>query len=377
MTLINLLTRIHFADGVLEDALHSELEANDKRRPLVVTAEDRTTNMEAERFFSAFPARSRPVVFSDIPHLPSENAAHEIASLYKKNNCDVLVAYGPNRVINLAKSARVAIAHDTTPLVELSVGEGGSRRIAKKLPALFVVPSVLGFAAAVSDFSRITLDDGRQVLLSARSMTPCIAICDPTITLDASVQDTVTAAAGVVSRSVDSYLSPGYHPPADGLALDALNRIWLNMGAALRDENLAARREIMAAGLNSSFALQKGQCIVQALGNAVAMASRSRPDPSAVSGVVLSHLVEFYEDRLNGRCEQVKRSLHIDDGCKLGDGLRRMLSAWPLPKRLADLGVEVSALSPAANIAANDRAISNGPRNMGRGEIRHLLALAH
>ena len=376
MTLINLLTRIHFADGVLEDALHSEIEANDKRRPLVVTAEDRNANIEAERFFSAFPTRSRPIVFSDIPHLPSESAAREIASIYKENNCDVLVAYGPNRVINLAKSARVAIAHDV-PLVELSVGEGGSRRISRELPSLYVVPSVLGFAAAVSDFSRVTLDDGRQILLSARSITPCIAICDPTITLDASAQDTAIAAAGVVSRSVDSYLSPAYHPPADGLALDALNRVWLNMGPALKDENLPARREIMAAGLNSSFALQKGQCIVQALGNAVAMASKSRPDPSAVSGVVLSHLVEFYEDRLNGRCEQVKRSLHIDDGCKLGDGLRRMLAAWPLPKRLSDLGVEVSALSEAANIAANDRAISNGPRNMDRVEIRQLLTLAH
>lgn len=377
MTLINLLTRIHFADGVLEDALHSEIEANDKRRPLVITAEDRNANIEAERFFSAFPTRSRPIVFSDIPHLPSESAAREIASIYKTNNCDVLVAYGPNRVINLAKSARVAIAHHDVPLVELSVGEGGSRRISRELPSLYVVPSVLGFAAAVSDFSRVTLDDGRQILLSARSITPCIAICDPTITLDASAQDTAIAAAGVVSRSVDSYLSPAYHPPADGLALDALNRVWLNMGPALKDENLPARREIMAAGLNSSFALQKGQCIVQALGNAVAMASKSRPDPSAVSGVVLSHLVEFYEDRLNGRCEQVKRSLHIDDGCKLGDGLRRMLAAWPLPKRLSDLGVEVSALSEAANIAANDRAISNGPRNMDRVEIRQLLTLAH
>lgn len=376
MTLINLLTRIHFADGVLEDALHSEIEANDKRRPLVVTTEGPTTNLESERFFSGFPRRSEPIVFSDVPHLPSESAVRDIAKLYKEKGCDVLVAFGPNRVINLAKSARVAIAHDE-PLVELSVDEGGSRRIAKKLPSLYAVPGVLGFSAAVSDFSRVTLDDGRQVLLSARSMTPCLAICDPTLTLEASKEDTLTAAAGVVSRCVDSYLSPGYHPPADGLALDALNRVWLNMKPALKKENLAARREIMAAGLNSSFALQKGQCTVQALGNAVAMASSSRPDPSAVSGVVLSHLVEFYEGNLNGRGDQIKRSLHIECECTLGEGLRRMLAAWPTPKKLSDLGVEVSALSEAAKIAANDRAISNGPWTLGRSEIRQLLSLAH
>ncbi|MEX0281415.1 MAG: iron-containing alcohol dehydrogenase [Arenibacterium sp.] len=376
MTLINLLTRIHFADGVLEDALHSEIEANKKRRPLVVATEGPTANLEAARFFSGFPRRADPIVFKEVPHLPSESAVRKVAKLYKENDCDVLVAYGPNRVINLAKSARVAIAHDE-PLIELSVSEGGSRRIAKTLPSLYAVPSVLGFSAAVSDFSRVTLDDGSQILLSARSMTPCIAICDPTLTLDASEEDTVTAAAGVVSRCVDSYLSPGYHPPAEGLALDALNRIWLNLDSALSHEDLPARREIMAAGLNSSFALQKGQCTVQALGNAVAMVSRSKPDPSVVSGVVLSHLVEFYEGTLKGRSEQIKRSLHIESDCTLGEGLRRMLAGWPFPKKLSELGVEVSALNEAAKIAAKDRAISNGPRNFDRSEIRQLLALAH
>ncbi len=376
MTLINLLTRIHFADGVLEDALHSELEANEKQRPLVVILQDRAGSFEAERFFSSFPRRSKPTVFTDVPHLPSERAARDIARAYRDNDCDVLVAFGSNRVINLAKAARVVIAHDE-PLSDLSVGEGGSRRISKALPPLYAVPSVLGLAATVSDFARVTVDDGRQVLLSSPSLTPDIAICDPTITLDASEEDTTTAVAGIVSRAVDIYLSPGYHPPADGLALDALNRIWLNAAAALKDENLPARRELMAAGLNSSFALQKGQSAVLALGNAVAMASKSHPDPSAVSGVLLSYLVEYYESRLNGRCEPVKRSLHIDTRQSLSDGLRELLASWPGPKKLSDLGVELSALSEAARIAADDRAISNAPRNLGRSEIRNLLALAH
>ena len=37
MTLITYLTRVHFADGVLEEALWSELKVNHKSRPLIVT----------------------------------------------------------------------------------------------------------------------------------------------------------------------------------------------------------------------------------------------------------------------------------------------------------------------------------------------------
>ncbi len=376
MTLINYLTRVHFADGVLEEALHSELEANGKRRPLVVADEDRAEELGAERFFSSFPRLAEPIVFSDVPHLPTERAVHAVAQLYQDNACDVLVAYGSNRVIDLAKAARVAIAHDE-PLDALSVEEGGSRRISKDLPPLYAVPGVLGFAAAVSDFASLQLEDGRQVMMSSRRMAPCITICDPTVTLGATYEDSVFAAAGVMSRAVDSYLSPRYHPPADGLALDALGRIWANVGPALSDDNLPARRELMAAGLNGSFALQKGHCVVQAIGHAVSVASKAKPDPSAVGGIVISHLVDFYDEKLNGRCAQVKRSLHIDNGRRLAEGLRDLVESWPFPKKLSDLGVEVSALSTAAKVASQDRAISNGPRNLGQSEIRAVLSSAH
>ena len=39
MTLITYVTRVHFADGVLEEALWSEVEVNRKTRPLIVTDE--------------------------------------------------------------------------------------------------------------------------------------------------------------------------------------------------------------------------------------------------------------------------------------------------------------------------------------------------
>ena len=57
MTLINYLTRVHFADGVLEEALRSEMEVNGKRRPLIVAEDGHLDGAVAERFFSSFPIR--------------------------------------------------------------------------------------------------------------------------------------------------------------------------------------------------------------------------------------------------------------------------------------------------------------------------------
>ncbi|MEM7271073.1 MAG: iron-containing alcohol dehydrogenase [Pseudomonadota bacterium] len=376
MTLINFLTRVHFADGVLEEALRSEIEANGKRRPLAIADRNCNSKMLSERLYAGFPVKAEPVLYSDVPHQPTEVAAREIASLYRDHDCDLLVAFGSSRVIDLAKTARVVIAHKES-LGALSVEEGGSRRISDEMPELYAIPGILGFASAISDYARVTLKGGRQVLLSSPNLIPRIAICDPTLTLETPAHETAYAAAGVLSRGIDSYLSPRYNPPADGLALDALQRIFGNVDAAIQFDDLNARREMMASGLNSSLSLQKGLCVIHAICNAICAASKSKPDPSAVGGAVIAHLVTFYEQELNGRCDPIKRALRLDERRSLADGLTELLDRWPTSRSLGALGVEVSELSAAADIAAADRAISNGPRPISRGEIREMLTRAH
>jgi len=150
MTLINYLTRVHFADGVLEEAIHSEMEANGKRRPLIIAEEGHLSGATAERFFSSFPRRSVAEIFSKVPHQATETAARHVAEQYRAGGCDLLIAFGSNRAMDLAKVSRIAIAFDE-PIAALSNDEGGSQRINGQLPDLYSVPGILGFASAISD----------------------------------------------------------------------------------------------------------------------------------------------------------------------------------------------------------------------------------
>ena len=65
MTLINYLTRIHFGDGVLEEALWAEIEHNGKRRPLIIANAQDLTGGLAERFFAGGPADLLTIAPSD------------------------------------------------------------------------------------------------------------------------------------------------------------------------------------------------------------------------------------------------------------------------------------------------------------------------
>lgn len=376
MTLINYLTRVHFADGVLEEALHSEMERHGKRRPLIVAEDGHLTGAMAERFFSSFPIRTRAETFASVPRLATETAAQKIARVYRASHCDHLIAFGSNRAIDLAKVARVAIAYDE-PIAALSSEEGGAQRIGGGLPDLFAIPNISGFASAVSDYARVKLDAGGQVLMTSRHLTPTVTICDPTLTLGSAPAASASAASGVISRAIEAYLSPVYNPPADGLAVDGLNRIIGSIGIVLKSDDLVARREMMAGSLNSALSLQKGLCAVHAITNALASVSDVEIDASAVGRIVMPGLVACYGEIDPGKTEVLKRSLRIDPRRSLPEGLIDLMRDYPLPDRLAQMGLTRTDLDTASRAAAQDRAIRNGPRILSQSDIQAMLYAVH
>lgn len=376
MTLINYLTRVHFADGVLEEALRSEMERLGKRRPLIVSEHGHLSGAVAERFFSSFPIRTHAETFTAIPNRPTEAAAQQITRAYQALDCDLLIAFGSNRAMDLAKAARIAITYDE-PISALSSEEGGAHRITSSLPDLFSIPGILGFASAITDYTRVKLDAGRQVLLSSPHLFPTVTICDPTLTLGASARETACAAGGIFARAIDAYLAPGYNPPADAMALDALSRVMANIDLALATDDLAARREMMAAGLNSSLALQKGLCAVHAISNAVASLAVAPIDPSALGGVLIPELARTYAARDARRLDPVRRYLGVGAKEPVADGLVRIIGGLPLATTLSELGVAGRDLPAAAALAARDRAIGNGPVFLDASDILRILEAVH
>lgn len=375
MTLITYLTRVHFADGVLEEALHSEMDHHGKRRPLIVAEESALTGAIAERFFASFPIRCIANTFAEVPTQASEAAVYSLAEAYRRNDCDLLIAYGSSRAMDLAKAARIAIAHDE-PIAQFSSEEGGATRIRGDMPDLFAIPGTLGFASAISHYTRVSLKAGGQVMLASKNLIPTVTICDPTLTLGANPEETGAAAAGIVARGIDAYLAPGYNPPADGLALDALGRVRTNIDRVLGGDDLGARREMMAGALNSSLSLQKGLGVVHAISNALASVSGTTTELGTLGGILIPEFVRFYADENAGRLDQVRNSLGLR-GRDVAEELANFVGRLPLPRRLSELGIPAGDLPRAAERAAGDRAIVNGPRCLGARQIQAILAAVH
>lgn len=365
MTLITYLTRVHFADGVFEEALCSEIEASRKIRPFIICEADQLASDTGERLLASFPVRTKLQVFQDVPHHPSETAARMAADIYRENDCDVIVAFGSSRAIDLAKIMRVAVSHQHT-LAQLTYRQGGSRLIASDLPDLIAVPGIQGFGAAVSAHAPLKLQSGERSFIMCKKLIPSVTICDPTLTIDASVEESASAGANAITYCVESYLSKSYNPPAEGIALDGLQRAVANLRKVIDDgEDLDARREMMAASLNGALALQKGLGASRAIANSLAAVSENQLNLGVLNRIALPSVLDFNEQSAPKKYDSLRKVFQLSKSSSVSDGVGEFFDTLPLPKRLRELGLNQQHLSSAANIASEDIASETNPRDVG------------
>jgi alcohol dehydrogenase class IV len=316
MTLITYPTRVHFADDVLEEALHSELERVRARRVLLVCDRDIADSELADRVMSGLLTgiKTDRLVFgpgSDLRAIAAEAVGPH----------DTLIAFGSAQAIELGRNCRYARLRQTG-----------------KRPHLFAVPGVDGLP-----------DPCPEHLESPRAGLPSVLICDPTVALDAGQGASVRASIICLIRCVESYLAHAYNPPADGMALDGLCRCVITLPKIGAAPDIAVHRELMAACLNAALSQEKGLGPTQRLSAALARDDHAG-DLAAIARLLLPGVLRACA--IDGDKAEVLRKVLGEATTPLDKVMQRILSAVPMPASLADLGISRQALDGAARSAA-------------------------
>ncbi len=376
MALINYLTRIHFADGILEDALRVEVEDLSIKRPLLVTDKGLSVSGLVERALSALPSATIATLFDETPSNPTESSALLGADLYRGEQCDGLIGFGGGSSLDLAKAIGILVSHGG-PLADFAAIEGGVARIKDIVPPMIAIPTTAGTGSEVGRGAVITLKDGRKLGLLSPFLVPKVAICDPTLTLGLSAQLTAGTGMDALTHCIETYIATAYNPPADGIALDGLRRAAANIERAVeKGDDLIARREMMAAAMNGALAFQKGLGGVHAMSHGLGAQTSYQLHHGTLNAVLLPHMLVFNAPAVNHRYADLKEAMGMPQAADLPAAIAALSERIGLPSSLSAMGVDASAIELAAPLAEKDHTNGTNPRRATASDYRRLMTEA-
>jgi len=375
MALINYVTQIQFDYGAIQ-LLPQECQRNGIQRPLLVTDAGVKTAGLVQTALDAL-ANLPTTVFDQTPSNPTEAAVRAAVQLYRDNGCDGLIAVGGGSAIDCAKGIAIAASHEG-PLAHYATIEGGAARIIEaNVQPLIAVPTTSGTGSEVARGAIIIVDDGRKLGFHSWGLVPKTAICDPGLTL--GLPPLLTAATGMdaIAHCMETFMAAAFNPPADGIALDGLERGWQHIEAATRDgSNRAARAAMMSASMQGAMAFQKGLGCVHSLSHSLG-GLNPRLHHGTLNAVFLPAVVQFNAQapsvQQERRLERMAHAMGLPAGDDIPAAIRAMNARLGLPTGLAAMGVTRELFPKIIQGALADHCHKTNPRAASEADYAAML----
>ena len=374
MASIYYVTQIQFEFGAVQ-LLKQECERVGITRPLIVTDPGVKAAGVLQKALDALPGMT-VAVFDQTPSNPTEAAVRAAVEMYKSQGCDGLIAVGGGSAIDCAKGIAIAATHEG-PLTHYATIEGGSPRISERTAPVIAVPTTSGTGSEVARGAIIIVDDHRKLGFHSWHLVPKAAICDPGLTL--GLPPLLTAATGMdaIAHCMETFMSAAFNPPADGIALDGLERGWHHIEAATRDgQDRDARLAMMSASMQGAMAFQKGLGCVHSLSHSLG-GLNPRLHHGTLNAVFLPAVVRFNAQaesvRKERRLERMAHAMGLASASDIPDAIRDMSARLGLPTGLAAMGVTDAVFDDVIKGALADHCHKTNLRLATPDDYREML----
>jgi alcohol dehydrogenase len=316
-------------------------------------------------------------LFADVQPNPVEANLNAGVETYRRGGHDGVVAFGGGSGLDMGKLIAF-MAGQSRPVWDFEdVGDWWTRADASRIAPIVAVPTTAGTGSEVGRAGVLTDTASRtKKVIFHPNMLPGVVICDPALTT--ALPSPITAGTGMdaLAHCLEAYCAPGYHPMADGIAVEGIRLVFQNLRRVMADgEDLAARGHMMSAAAMGATAFQKGLGAIHALSHPVGALFDTHH--GMTNAVFMPYVLAFNRPAIEERVTRLAAWLGIDGGF---DGflaavldLRRDVG---VPHTLAGLGVDRQAQDQVAAMAVVDPTASGNPRPLTVESAAQLFAAA-
>lgn len=362
-------TKIIFGSGSIEQVADVVRDWGLKR-PLVVTDPGIVKCGLLERVVDPLKkAGLQWEIFDQVEPNPTEASVFPGVETYNRTRCDGIIGMGGGSPLDAAKAIRLKITH-SLPLEEYDDLRNGSSKITADLPPMVGIATTSGTGSEISRSTVIGLKaTGRKTVIFSPQLIPTVAIGDPELTLDLPPHLTAATGMDAMTHNLEAYLSSGFHPICDAIALKGVELVGKHLRTAVRDgRHLEARSEMMIASMMGAVAFQKGLGATHSLAHP--LSSVAGLHHGLANAVMLPHVMRFNLAAVRERLADLAAALGVDTRTMSCDEaalsalseIEKLTADIGIPKRLRDLGVSQDMIPTMAAKAMQDGCQLLNPR---------------
>jgi len=210
-------------------------------------------------------------IFSNFSGNPIGENVEEGVKKFKKKNCDGVIAIGGGSALDVGK-AIAFMSGQNRPIWDFEdIGDYWKRADEKNIAPIIAVPTTAGTGSETGRASAIiNKKTGVKKIIFHPKFLPSIVILDPVLTVDLSPRLTAATGMDALAHNLEAYCAPGFHPMADGIAIEGMSLIKKSLLTAVKNgKDLNARADLLAAASMGSTAFQKGLGAIHSLSHPV------------------------------------------------------------------------------------------------------------
>ncbi len=306
-------------------------------------------------------------IAQDVSGNPDQTDVQKALLTFRDGDCDGVIVLGGGSPMDAGKAVALLAGHDRNLFDFVDEGENWKRADPKRIPPIVAVPTTAGTGSEVGRVAVITETASKEKrLIFHPKLLPSLVIADPALTAALPPKLTVATGMDALAHNLEAYCSLGYHPMADGIALEGLRLISEFLPKAFQDgSDRIARSSMLAASIMGATAFQKGLGAVHSLAHP--LGGRYGFHHGLLNGVLIPYVLKFNREALGQRWSNLERVLGKDPMAWLLD-LRQELG---VPHTLSELpGGEVLVSAPEdtlrqiATAATQDPSSATNPRKL-------------
>jgi len=317
-------------------------------------------------------------LFSDLRSNPCGDDVAAGVAAFSAGNHDGVIAFGGGSALDVGKAVALMSGQDR-PLWDFEdSGANWKRANEAAIAPIVAVPTTAGTGSEVGRAAIITDQERRlKKIIFHPGMLPRQVILDPELTV--GLPPHITAATGMdaLSHNLEALCSPGYHPMAEGIAIEGIRLVREFLPVAVKDGgNLDARLQMLVASTMGATAFQKGLGAMHALAHPLGALYDAHH--GLLNAILMPYVLSANQSAIEARISRLSAYIGLTEPDFAGflSWILELRSQLAIPHSLAEIGIDQHMADRVATMACEDPSAGGNPIAFSSAQYRQIFLRA-